>query len=98
MRGMAEFREVLHKWASRQLETKSDHAGPFTIERVWFEFDPGFDSGATFEDDSLSAHIRFKHSDCVERNGAPCTSESWSLFEQPTTIIEMLNELLAIEG
>lgn len=102
MRGMAEFRVVLHEWTARQLENRSQHTGPFTVERVWFEYDEGFSTGVTFEDDTLNICIAFKHDQhsCgdVKSNGTPCMMSVWRPFDSPKRTVDMLNELLAIDS
>jgi hypothetical protein len=102
------FRRVLHEWASRQLAEKSGHAGPFEIVHVELDHDPGIANGSTFESETTSVRVRFRHdgSGCEEserryytRDGVilrdRCVAESWWVPDTTQTV-SMINELLAI--
>jgi hypothetical protein len=87
----------------RQLQNKSPHTGPFTIERVWFNYNEDFMTEATFQGDNLEVYIAFKHdqracADAEEPGNTPCTVTVWSPYESPSTTIDMLNELLATDS
>lgn len=100
----AGFRAVLHEWARRQLEEKSDHVGPFEIVHVEMEQT----SGSSISDSETWVHIQFRHDgrDCSDREkvyytGAGpvlrerCEMGSWFMPDTQRTI-EMVNELLAL--
>jgi hypothetical protein len=96
--GVDGFQQVLHTWATRQLEEKSEHVGPFRIERVGVDYERGHGSPDTPADDTVEVRIQFTHigTDCPA--GYRCTQPGPDVWFMPDTqrSAEMLNELLAI--
>lgn len=101
---VAGFRRVLHEWARRQLEQRSDHVGPFEIIGVEMEKT----SGSSVSSSETWVHIYFQHDgrscpDSWKRYYTPtgaatlerCTVLAWFMPDTQTTVA-MLNELLAI--
>lgn len=93
---MSEFRELLHKWAVRQLDTRSDHKGAeFTIESVRVEAVHGYSVAA----DELRVNIEFTHTGCSyvrPYDGQRCDGEQFWCMPDTTDSVTMLNELLAL--
>lgn len=91
---LAAYRQVLHQWAAKQLETRSDHTGPFTITEVRVESVCGYSVGS----DYLEVGIGFTHEGCTAYPRHPddhCTVGWWSMPDTTDTVA-MLNELLAL--
>jgi hypothetical protein len=65
----AGFRRVLHEWARRQLEERSDHVGPFEVVAVRMSHEDAKQwSEITFEDALTEVTIQFRHDgrDCPD--------------------------------
>lgn len=95
---MGEFREVLHEWARRQLEERSDHTGPFRVVEVWV----GHDWPSSISSELVEVGILFEHDggSCASWRApgdtSPCPSRmSWCMPDTVETV-KMLNELFAI--
>jgi hypothetical protein len=95
---LAGFRAVLHEWARRHLEEKSEHVGPYEILRVAVDYDRGNGSPDTPADDTLAVSILFKHAGDACPVLYNCESPGSAGWWMPDTMrsVEMLNELLVI--
>jgi hypothetical protein len=84
------FQEVLHTWANEQLNKRSSHKGPFTVNKVRLDYQEGYSySEYTADDAHLNAVIYFRHP------ASCCDATEWVLYDEETTTISLLNELLA---
>lgn len=91
---MSEFREALHAWARRQLETRSDHTGAFEIKTV--RLDSVF--GHSVSSDYVEVGIWFHHTGCALKrwDGLECAGEAYWFMPDTTDTVTMINELLAL--
>lgn len=89
-----DFRTVLHAWAARQLETRSDHNGAFEIESVRLNSVHGY----SVSSDYIEVLIMFRHTGCALRNwdGGPCPTKGSWFMPDTTDTVTMINELLAL--
>ena len=86
---MSAYRETLNAWAVRQLETRSRYRGPYQVMKVDVEYTEAYRYSEYTEGDAeMFVRIRFR-----DPKGDEMT---WCSDTQ--TSVDILNELLALEG